>query len=233
MPQEESEEKGETVYTTVIGQAVSLMSSDEELLEYLKTHAHNFALKNKKAKELLHQQIEIAKKKAQKERKKYWRSFERGLEKAETREYRRDQNSINLLYDTIFEGIASQGAKGTKTIFANAELPKEIKNSFPEPMTFSKLLSQTTEPTYEEIRKMLILLFSYNFWVEARCNDFEVELDDYVDQLNALLTEAGLAEMYYGNPHDWLYMYCTLEDNSLDCFRDIFNKVIDKEPEID
>ena len=131
--------------------------------------------------------------------------------------------SLNHIYEVI-TGCLVRGDKGTKTLFKNARLPKEIKNRFPEAVTLSK-----KEPTYEEIRKLIILLFSYNFWVKSMQNNEIIELDVYIDELNVVLNESGLSLVYYGNPYDWLFLYCALANNPLDTFREILSEVLDTE----
>ena len=71
---------------------------------------------------------------------------------------------IPIQYDLAYdfsEGVAYvdvKGKKGTKTIFGNSCLPKEIKNRFPEAASFGK-----KDIGSEELRKVIILLFSYAF----------------------------------------------------------------------
>ena len=44
-----------------------------------------------------------------------------------------------------------------------SSVDKEIKNRFPEAVTLSK-----KDPTYEELRKLIILLSSYIFWYKMQ-----------------------------------------------------------------
>ena len=102
--------------------------------------------------------------------------------------------------------------------------PKEIKNRFPEAGSFSE-----KAPTYESMRKMIIMLFSYDFWYQVQWENEEFELDDYISQLNALLNDCGFSLIYYGNPYDWMFLYCTLSEMPLDTFRDIISEVLNEE----
>ena len=110
------------------------------------------------------------------------------------------------------------------TVFKNARLPKEIKNRFPEATSFAE-----KEPTYESIRKMIILLFSYTFWYQVQWKNVQIDIDDYTEQLNALLNECGMSLLYYGNPFDWLFLYCTVSERPLDTFRDMIDLILDNE----
>ena len=103
-------------------------------------------------------------------------------------------------------------------------LPKEIKSRFPEALTLSK-----KDPTYEELRKLTILLASYIFWFRMQQNGTPIDIDDYIEELNVFLDESGFSLMYYGNPYDWLFLYCTLSDRPLDTFRTNLAEVLESE----
>ena len=103
-------------------------------------------------------------------------------------------------------------------------MPKEIKNRFPEAATLSK-----KEPTYEELRKLIILLFSYVYWYKIQKSDTAPMIDDYISEVNVYLTDSGLSPIYYGNPYDWLFLYCSLADRPLDTFRGLLAEVLAEE----
>lgn len=204
----------DVLYTKVLEEQVSKIDTDNELIEYLNSHQNNLSKKNIRGKELKAIWLKHAQKIAKKEtHESSWRDFCRG----------KDKESINFLISVITAHTTNTHS-GTTTIFKNAELPKEIKNCFPEAVTFSK-----PDPTYEELRKMLILLFSYVFWYHVQYDEAETDIDDYISQLNDLLTDVGMPLLYAGNPFDWLFMYCTLYDsNPLDCFRGLLSEVLDE-----
>ena len=85
------------------------------------------------------------------------------------------------------------------------------------------------EPTYESIRKMIIMLFSYTFWYHVQWKQKTFDIEDYTEQLNALLNESGFSPLYYGNPYDWMFLYCTLSDAPLDVFRGMVSEVLNEE----
>ena len=106
-------------------------------------------------------------------------------------------------------------------MFKNVRLPKEIESRFPEAASFSD-----KEPTYESIRKMIVFLFSYTFWYHVQWEQKNFDVEDYTEQLNALLNECGFSPLYCGNPYDWMFLYCTLSDTPLDVFRGILAEVL-------
>ena len=157
----------------------------KELLNYIKTHQNNLTKNNITAKACLSKLIEDVKKYAIKEAELPQN------EDLYDGSWKKDNTvSINFMYSIITE-TAPSSEKGTITVFKNARLPKEIKNRFPEAASFSE-----KEPTYEAIRKMIILLFSYKFWYEVQWNHKAFDIDDYTEQINALLNECGFSLLY-------------------------------------
>lgn len=202
----------QTVYTNVLRCSLDSIKADEELLRFLGQHAHNLSQKNVTAKAkletLIDKAIAVA---AEEEKNAEQQDLFRGS----------DRSSRSFAYEVI-TGISPSGDKGTISVFKNAALPKEIKSRFPEAASFSK-----ADPTYEEVRKMIILLYSYIFWFNVQMKKVVVDLEDYTAELNAVLAECGYSELYVGNPYDWLFMYCTLEERPLDVFRGILAEVVD------
>lgn len=202
----------ETIFTNIISSDVKKLQSGDEIVRYINSHPHNFSMNNVSAQKELSKLIESAKKEVMCE-----------IETFEYEELKKGKNvdSINFMYEVI-TGQSVTTEKGTKTIFKNSELPKEIRISFPEAATFSK-----KEPTYDELRKMIILLFSYKFWSENKKKKQMIDIkEDYIGQLDAVLYECGLPTIYPGNPFDWLFCFCTLSEQPIDTFRSIINDVI-------
>jgi len=209
-----SERNDLTVYTSQIKSDVDSLTDENELLLYLKSHARNFEKSNVSAKRNLTELIKAAKNTAKEEteRPEYAEVF-RGS----------DRYSLNFSYEVI-TSLSVSGDKGTKTLFKNARLPKEIKNRFPEAATLSK-----KDPTYEELRKLIVLLFSYTYWYKVQWTSVDADIDDYIAQINVYLTDSGFSPMYYGNPFDWMFLYCALSERPLDVFRGLLSEVLEDE----
>lgn len=209
-----SERTDHTVYTSQMKADVDSFTDENELLLYLENHAHNLEKSNVSAKKNLSELIESAKNTAKEEAEQpeYAETF-RGS----------DRDSLNFTYEVI-SSLSVSGDKGTKTLFKNARLPKEIKNRFPEATTLSK-----KEPTYEELRKLIILLFSYTYWYKIQWTSIDADIDDYIAQINVYLTDSGFSPMYYGNPFDWMFLYCALSERPLDVFRGLLAEVLEEE----
>lgn len=203
-----------TVYTAQIRADIGLITDESELISYISKHRHNLEKANISAKKNLQDLISNAKTiaKTESESAEYDDIFKGS-----------DKDSLNFLYEMV-TSLSVSGDKGTKTLFKNARLPKEIKNRFPEAATLSK-----NEPTYEELRKMIILLFSYVYWYKIQKSDTTPMIDDYISEVDVYLTDSGLSPIYYGNPYDWLFLYCSLAERPLDTLRAVLAEVLAEE----
>ena len=207
----ENEESDDAImHSKLLRAEVEVLKDEEELLSYIARHHNNLKRKQTTAKMHLERLLGNAKQVARKEAEapEYEDRFD-GSWKNET------NVSINFMYAMITDQNPSQ-EKGTTAIFKDANFPKEIINRFPEASSFSE-----KEPSYESMRKMIILLFSYDFWYNVQYKKATYTLEDYTAQLDALLSECGFCTMYYGNPLDWMFLYCTLAEHPLDIFRNI------------
>lgn len=213
-----------TVYTSQIKSDVDTINDESDLLSYIARHGHNLEKRNISAKKNF-QQLLITANRIAKDDAAELKDKRNGEEVIAYKDWFAgyDKSSNNFTYDVIINRSVS-GKKGTTTLFNNARLPKEIKNRFPEAGSFSK-----KEPTYEEIRKMIILLFSYVFWYNMQEEKKRFLLDDYIAEVNNYLSDSGLPPMYYGNPYDWLFLYCALSDRPLDTFRGLIAEVLSEE----
>lgn len=205
-----------TVYTTVIKEDITILTDESELISYISSHGNNFEKNSvaateafaallREAKTIAAQEIELPENKGS-----FSGKWTRGGEV-----------SANLLYEVI-TGASVTGSSGTLTVFNNANLPKEIKNRFPEALTFSK-----KDMGFEERRKAIILLFSYVAWYKSQWHDIDYDFDDYLSQLNALLFDCNYMGLYFGNPFDWLFLYCAQAERPLDTFRDTLLEVFE------
>lgn len=223
-----------TIYTSQIKTDIDALIDEEALLSYIANHGNNFRKKSISAKEIKNRLIDETLTVVEMETglissRKHAEAI--GQKKEEM--YRADPTlnrysntnarSLNHIYEVIVDRSVHEG-RGTKTIFKNVRLPKEISSRFPEAGTLSK-----KDPTYEELRKLIILLASYNLWCQAQENNEPIDYETYIDELNNFLDEGGLPVMYPGNPFDWLFLYCSLAERPLDTFRGILAEVLENE----
>ena len=204
-----------TIFTEQLAKETDRIENDLELIHFIEANSHNYSLNNETAKKEMLRLKEYALRLSQKDI---------ALRYDDSLAYGRDRSSDSFLYAIITERSVA-GSKGTITIpFKDTTLPKEIKNNFPQ----VKSLSGKTE-SYEEIRKTIVLLFSYTFWMEAQIHKADDIYDDYCDQLNDLLSRVNYPTLYYGDPFDWMFLYCTYSDRPLDSFRGILSEILDED----
>ena len=204
-----------TQYTQALSSSVDNFQAEQDLLEYICQNGHNFEKNSLTAKTKLAYYLSETKKCAKDE-----------IENSHKRDYYQGKCtsslSNNTLYDIILDRIVptkneENKTTGTNTIFNAANLPQEIKNRFPEAGTFSK-----KDMTSEEYRKAIILLFSYWFWYQIQCTKKDYSYEDYTQSINNALQECNFAELYYGNPFDWMFMYCTYTSTQKDFEKKIY-----------
>jgi uncharacterized ubiquitin-like protein YukD len=208
-----------TQNTTVLQNDASVLKDEKELITYICSNGHNFEKDSQMAKvqleRLKNEAIDIAQK-------------ERILPENQNEYFSRKwKNSKNSLFE-IITGASVTGSRGTKTIFKNAQLPKEIKNRFPEALSLSK-----KEMSSEERRKLIIMLFSYINWYKAKhkanSDKEKYDIEDYTPQLDDLLEKCNYSPLYFGNPYDWMFLFCTLSENPLATFRELLSEVLYEE----
>ena len=201
-----------TQLTNAIADSVDSFQTEQDLLDYIRRNGHNFQKNSIKAKEIFNRYLNDAKRFAKEE---ISNSYAREIYSGKWTEM-----TNNALYE-IITGKSITGNKGTKTVFNNATLPKEIKNRFPEAATFGK-----KDTTSEEYRKAIILLFSYGFWYQIQSLNADYDIDDYTDELNNLLVACNYPDLYFGNPFDWMFLLCAQDERPLDMFREIISEVL-------
>ena len=221
-----------TQLTNVIADNINAMSDENTLLEYIRENGHNFEKNSVTAKEKFSYYLEQAKKLAKEEVSAIRKDEEDmlvdeyGNEKRGKKSYSGkwiNSFSNNFLYE-IITGIGVEGDKGTKTVFKNATLPKEIKQRFPEAITFGK-----EDMKSEEYRKVIVLLFSYCFWYKVQYLSIDFDYDDYIEELDHILFSCNFSKLYPGNPFDWLFLFCSQDDCPLAMFRGILSEVLPDE----
>ena len=142
----------------------------------------------------------------------------------------------------ILRGILSPHSLETVKV-DKVNIPYVVKNNFPTRKTMSETLSLdkvSQSKSYDCIRKLIILLNFYIFWVGV---DLEPEKYSkkgfsasdlyhiFLDELNSRLYVCGYEDMYAGNPYDWLFMCASLSTAPLQYFRDCIGEILSDEDE--
>ncbi len=128
----------------------------------------------------------------------------------------------------------------TTGVTKDATLPDIVKLNFPSKKTFSKILNRSQSEmstSYDSIRKCLILLKFYHFWVtlelmmdsgnaaENPQSDYADYFDDFCEEMAQLLEECGYEELYERNPYDWIFLWASTTEQPLESFRGVMKAI--------
>ncbi|MBQ9142227.1 MAG: hypothetical protein IJX63_10620 [Lachnospiraceae bacterium] len=228
----------ETMQTLMLTRVLQDMQDEDRVLAFMKKHEHSFQINNQSVQIIISTLLrEILT--DDKEQTYLAKEIERDPELLKPGAKATSYSNM-LAVITGVNLVKASELKG-KSVYKTARLPKEIMNRFPTTHTFSKWNRWTKEgkqeaaPTAEELRKMLILLFSYRFWYQVQYEDREKNaskdkrLQVYMEELDDLLAQSNLQPLYYGNPFDWLFLYCTLLEEPLTGFRFLYDEVFAEE----
>lgn len=118
----------------------------------------------------------------------------------------------------------------------NTNIPYIVKNNFPSKKVMSDVLDETkviTSKSYDSIRKLLVLLDFYVFWVSIKLGisnvagfDTESLFQIYRDEADSLLYQCGYEPLYAGNPYDWLFLCSAKNEEPLEFFRDCIGELM-------
>ena len=217
----------QTIYTQVMQQDLDEIKTPGELAEYWKKHSYNFTIRNKSASEVLQDLIQKVKGNKEKNGEIDWEIEERSdegdiwFEILKGRPH--DTNEVMVQMITGLTPETQNKGKKSRSILKGTCLPREIQTNFPEASVFSK-----KDPSYEELRKMIILLGFYYLWRMAARTRKTLELDVYIQEMNDRLNEVGLPPLYYGNPFDWLFLFSAKEEDPLECFREVLAEAMEE-----
>lgn len=112
---------------------------------------------------------------------------------------------------------------------SNKLLHPLAEESFPDRDGLNKILNGE-HVSYERVRKILILLAFYKFWVRAalKKGNYQAEGEESVrcrTQIDSFLIDAGYPELYAGNPFDWIILYAMINDFPLITFREYMREL--------
>lgn len=120
-----------------------------------------------------------------------------------------------------------------------SKLHQAIRTAFPAKHKFSEILSPKSKyVTDDMVRKTLILLEFYTFWVTEKLSAKKIRkqkstdeklFQTFVKEMNQELHDCGFDNLYYKNPYDFLFLYASYSEAPLDTFRNIISDAIAEE----
>ncbi len=118
----------------------------------------------------------------------------------------------------------------------NVLMPLNASYCFPNQHAIDRLFRGEIASN-ELVRKMLIFLVFYTYWVKKIISAEDVDYPaNYKDSerclytINKYLTDAGYAELYAGNPYDWLFKWALNDRHPLMAFRYYMGEVFAQNP---
>ena len=194
--------------TQEIGAALQNLHTEDELVAFLQQNRSGFAVQNKTAIDRINRLLEECYRLAtQLEKKKV--------------------SNVDELLDAIYgynarATFSQQDATGKsvsipvyKRSISDSGLPALIKKNFPQRQQFENI--SKSKASYDVIRKALIMLRFYYFFATLECRKLSVmdRHDEFVDAMDMDLDECGYIQLYWRNPYDWMFGYCSCADNPL------------------
>jgi hypothetical protein len=109
-------------------------------------------------------------------------------------------------------------------------LHDNAQDSFPDRQGI-ELILRGEIVSYERVRKWLVLLTFYTYWVRKALSKGNYEADSgdadrCITSMNQHLINSGYPELYVGNPYDWIFFYAAKCEEPLYVFRYIWNELL-------
>lgn len=210
--------------------------SEEAVVEFILEHPYNFSFHNKKANEvknMLMRQIMISKEEAEAIKAGNYEKLQSciGIEiRNDGKRLKfvkgRQLCSVQFMLDYLFY----KGDESAEYTVMPDEVAKDIRVNFPV-----KRNCYTKEnPSYEELRKMIIVMYFYRFCIDYQYAALEIPkgyqfYDEFIASVDEILFDCGLQSVYLGNPFDWLFAFCAKKDNPLEAFRFYMGEILEVE----
>ncbi len=139
--------------------------------------------------------------------------------------------------------VIEQMTTGTTGIPKEKNIPYIVKLNFPSKKSLSDVLSQTadgrnkieTSKNYDMIRKLLVLLHFFTFWIKIKINasiskeyDHEQLYNIYRDEADDCLMECCYEPLFAGNPYDWLFLVSAKSEDPVAFFRCCISDILEE-----
>ena len=251
-------EDAELLYTDLIEDEIDRIDTVDELIEYLNENEEKFSYNNATACEaiqILWEEIagtDTQKGLAKKEREAGYLLFDR--EEAAQRKYEAEKGrkKRKRMEDSIWEtylqilGIAGnyvsdcyQGRSLKQILKGNELIHPLAEAAFPDRDGLNKIL-HGVHVSYERIRKLLILLTFYKYYVKRLIRQQQEETvsdqDDAqrcISYINSNLTRSNYMILYPGNPYDFLILMAIRTEDPLFMFREYMHEVYFSKVDLD
>ena len=229
------------IYTENILSDIDEITDEEELISYLIEHKSSFGYNNATACKFIRDfwnEISGPNGLAAQEKKRFITSeddYDLMVEDKHKKAVKADKkDSLWKVYLQIL-GLSGRQAEnlGTdrslKPLLNNQDmLHPLVEKCFPDRDGLNKILNRE-HVSHERVRKTLILLGFYRYWVRLALDRGERtvrggDMNRFQASMDNLLLDAGYPQLYVGNPFDWLILYSLINsDDPLGEFRGYFS----------
>lgn len=249
----------DVLYTYDIAKDFALLDQKEELVAYLQENAARFAYNNatacKRIREIWQRLTGISDGLLNKELRELSdismdKAKEKSGKRAKEKTEEKPIGKKKWAEETALKQILGLGDPGLFRDFSNKRSLKEIlkdnlllhplaADCFPNRNAVRNILDGK-HVSYESVRKLLILLLFYEYWINkalaiqeenrknrkktsGKCKNFwqssGADGARCQDMIDRYLDEAGYPGLYYGNPYDWLFLFAMVADEPLPALR--------------
>lgn len=224
------QKNSEILYTGSIIKALDQISNKDDLIRYLTENNSQFCYNNVTAYEYI---------------SKLWKEItgadgfldqeQRNLFQRESKKKEKSGqgfktwDAVLSIFDLDKKSVSElPGDRSLKPILES--LSPDIRDAFPDRQGIDMIL-RGEHVHYERVRKWLILLAFYRFWIRRalETGNYDAryqEEDQCLDELNRFLLDAGYMELYPGNPYDWLFLFAAHDSAPLITFRGIWQTLL-------
>lgn len=217
--------------TEVIGAQIAELHTEEEFVRYILGNRSGFEVHSQTARDTIAKLIDECTELAEQE-------YDRFILTRATEE---DNNaskieSIDKLLSVIY-GFSVREEIDDKPVFnktiQKSDFPKYIRTNFPTAQGLQKIISGK-EISYDAVRKALVILTFYKYFVSALLSGNEVDdpFDEFEEILDLKLNECGFVQSYWRNPFDWMFGYCASRSDPLGTFRELIEEFYLCDPEV-
>lgn len=241
------------LYTGDLEKGILTCQSDKEFLDYVKENEKSFREYNQSARRELKRLLERIQGSAHDQelvnshRKNGTGLSSRECEELEglaVRDYFRyhdtcqdlkgqNVSSADFMLSQIL-GIRLEQYYGTEpngmSFSHDARLEQLIKINFPSSQSLSDILRGKSHTSFDAVRKMIILLHFYSFFVSLLLEkDWQNYDSAYINDANDQLFAAGYGPLYAGSPYDRIFMESAKASHPLDYFRNVILEAVETE----
>ena len=244
---EEREDKTsiEKIDSLSIAKKISDIKNDDELIDWICSRWSEFQCDNKaamenyeilfgKVRELAKEEYSIDIELKEEEKKKKEEKAKKKRKKINIH-----KKSVKFVYYVLFKYFPkpNEEKKYISIIKKGTNIHKEIKTNFPQTNTISGFCNKNSTKfenrEYEKLRKIIVLFYFYWFYSNAlkkinniidsveKGNAVRDYKDKFIVEINDILNECGMCELYIGNTYDFLFLLCAESETAIYTLRQI------------